>query len=308
VFKYHCPACGIESFSSASSAAVGGCPSCGSPLADDGIARAPEPDALPRRRHVDALRPRAAVDEAIDVVRWQWEHLWAVVFRRPWPPRVHPDTGPVPKRTRSGLAAIQPARAWSVGALCVAALLVGAVLLQSDSQPTASRPPAAVLQLVDYLPQTKPVMRVQLTRAHKNSTRRRASRGSRPSRRARTKAHRQERSRRQGRSRARAASPRVRARQQSGDRLANRQASPRPGGRRPPVHNPASSSPNPAPQQPSPAVVTSPTRPAAPAPAPPPPPPASAPTDSRPDARGGGRPAHPHGGPPGQSRNHGAGR
>ena len=46
MFEYCCSACGVRSYSSASYATVGICPSCGSPLADDAFATVPEPDPV----------------------------------------------------------------------------------------------------------------------------------------------------------------------------------------------------------------------------------------------------------------------
>jgi hypothetical protein len=251
------------------------------------------------------MRPRAAASEAIDLVRWQWQHLCSLLLGRPWPPRVHPDGWPVWKRRRSWLAAVHSARVWSAGALCVALLLVGAILVTSDSRPTASGPPATVARSDGQVPQTAPATGERDTRAHTTSAGRRASRGPRPRWRAHTKA------RSQGRSReaARAASRRAPARRQAGRHSLNQQASQQPGGRRPPVRNPTSGTPNPPPQQSPPAVVASPAQPTAPTPSPPPPPPGNAPADSRPNGHGGGgHPSHPHEGPPGQGGNRGSGR
>ena len=53
MFKYRCDACGVSAYSSASYATVGTCPSCGSPLGDESVARVAEPDpASMRRRHL----------------------------------------------------------------------------------------------------------------------------------------------------------------------------------------------------------------------------------------------------------------
>jgi len=49
MFKYRCDACGASAYSSASYANVGTCPSCGSSLQAEAVARVPEPDPASMR-------------------------------------------------------------------------------------------------------------------------------------------------------------------------------------------------------------------------------------------------------------------
>jgi predicted nucleic acid-binding Zn-ribbon protein len=82
MFKYHCPACGAEAYSSASYTTVGGCPSCGSPLAEDAIARVPEPDALPRSPPCGRPTYDSAGNDyrltlaSTEASRWGGSHAW----------------------------------------------------------------------------------------------------------------------------------------------------------------------------------------------------------------------------------------
>jgi hypothetical protein len=57
MFKYRCDVCGVSAYSSASYATVGTCPSCGSGLLEEAVARAPEPDPASMRQ------PRSAVSD-----------------------------------------------------------------------------------------------------------------------------------------------------------------------------------------------------------------------------------------------------
>jgi len=59
MFKYECAACGDCSYSSASYATVGVCPSCGSPLEDGATATVPEPEPQAPRPALGPPRPTA---------------------------------------------------------------------------------------------------------------------------------------------------------------------------------------------------------------------------------------------------------
>ena len=319
MFEYRCPACGASGLSSASYSTVGVCPACGALLGSGASPNVPEPDPIswadqraawarsayheigagppvregsnmPARNKaaltVGRLRVQAA--EAIDVALWRMQRRWALIRRKPWPPRAHPALAPVPERRRS-VPAVTPARAVAIGSLLVALLAVGFALHDPDD-PRATTREAKVKPLIDRLPpyataEAAPRVRVRGAREDHEG------RGATSESRGTGEELRDEKARDVAKARA-SRKPRRSER----DRAPGRPTSGRPpsGGGSPAAESPAA--PGAAPVTAAPAAP----EPAEPAPvaAPAPPPTQEAPA---PDDGGATRGGHPHGGPPGQS-------